>query len=87
MYNIIMKGIKFEWDFNKNEINKKKHKISFEEAQTVFYDEEALIIDDPEHSEEEERFIILGFSKKANLLRSEERRVGKECRSRWSPYH
>ena len=68
MYNIIMKGIRFEWDFNKNEINKKKHKISFEEAQTVFYDEEALIIDDPEHSEEEERFIILGFSKKANLL-------------------
>ncbi len=46
----------------------KKHKISFEEAQTVFYDEEALIIDDPEHSEEEERFIILGFSKKAKLL-------------------
>lgn len=63
-----MKGIKFEWDSNKNETNKKKHKISFEEAQTVFYDEDALIIDDPEHSEEEERFIILGFSKKANLL-------------------
>lgn len=63
-----MKEIKFEWDKNKNETNKKKHKISFEEAQTVFYDEDALIIDDPEHSEEEERFIILGFSKKANLL-------------------
>ncbi len=60
--------IKFEWDENKNETNKKKHKISFEEAQTVFYDEEALVIDDPEHSIEEERFIILGFSKKANLL-------------------
>ena len=41
---------------------------AFEEAKTVFYDEEALVIDDPEHSEEEERFIILGFSKKANLL-------------------
>ena len=60
--------IKFEWDENKNEINKKKHKISFEEAKTVFYDEEALLIDDPEHSWEEERFIILGLSKKANLL-------------------
>lgn len=60
--------INFEWDENKNEINKKKHKISFEEAQTVFYDEEALVIDDPEHSQEEERFIILGLSKKANLL-------------------
>ena len=52
----------------KKEINKKKHKISFEEAKTVFYDEEALLIDDPEHSWEEERFIILGLSKKANLL-------------------
>ena len=37
-----MDGIKFEWDPNKNEVNKKKHKISFEEAQTVFYDENAL---------------------------------------------
>lgn len=58
----------FEWDENKNEINKIKHKVSFEEAKTVFYDEEALIIDDPEHSQEEERFIILGFSNLANLL-------------------
>ncbi len=68
MYNIIMNSIKFEWDKNKNEINKQKHKVSFDEAKTVFYDEEALIIDDPEHSQEEERFIILGFSAKANLL-------------------
>lgn len=60
--------IKFEWDENKNKINKKKHKISFEEASSVFYDEEALLIDDPEHSQEEERFIILGLSTKANLL-------------------
>ena len=60
--------LKFEWDENKNEIKKKKHKISFEEAKTVFYDEEALLIVDPEHSQEEERFIILGLSKKANLL-------------------
>ena len=52
----------FEWDENKNRINQSKHKISFEEAQTVFYDERALVIDDPEHSEEEERFIILGMS-------------------------
>lgn len=63
-----MDMIKFEWDENKNEINKHKHKISFEETQTVFYDENALVIDDPEHSQEEERFIILGFSKNANLL-------------------
>ena len=63
-----MDTLMFEWDNNKDEINMKKHKISFEEAKTVFYDEEALVIDDPEHSQEEERFIILGLSKKANLL-------------------
>ena len=63
-----MEIIKFEWDENKNAINKRKHKISFEEAQTVFYDDEALVIDDPEYSGQEERFIILGMSAKANLL-------------------
>ena len=55
-----MKDIRF--------INKSKHKIAFEEAKTVFEDEDALVIDDPDHSEEEDRFIILGLSKKANLL-------------------
>ena len=63
-----MSVIKFEWDENKNLVNQRKHKISFEEAQTVFYDAEALVIDDPEHSQEEERFVILGISRKANLL-------------------
>ncbi len=58
----------FEWDANKNITNQKKHGISFEEAQTVFFDENALLIDDPDHSEEEDRFILLGFSRKANLL-------------------
>lgn len=63
-----MEQLKFEWDENKNSINKRKHKISFEEAKTVFYDGEALVIDDPDHSEEEERFIILGLSERLNLL-------------------
>lgn len=65
-----MKEIKFEWDENKNKnnINKSKHKIAFEEAKTVFEDEDVLVIDDPDHSEGEDRFIILGLSKKANLL-------------------
>ena len=67
-YNIIMEVIQFEWDENKNHINQHKHNISFEEAKTVFYDDEALVIDDPDHSEAEERFIILGLSHKANLL-------------------
>ncbi len=63
-----MNEIYFQWDENKNAVNKKKHGISFEEAKTVFYDEEALLIDDPEHSKDEERFIILGFSNMANML-------------------
>lgn len=63
-----MEMIRFEWDENKNTINKRKHKISFEEAQTVFYDAEALVIPDPEHSQDEERFIILGMSSRADLL-------------------
>ncbi|MCM1234650.1 MAG: BrnT family toxin [Ruminococcus flavefaciens] len=63
-----MEKIKFTWDENKNAINKKKHGIAFEEASTVFSDEEALLRDDPDHSEDEERFVILGFSSKANLL-------------------
>lgn len=63
-----MDTINFEWDENKNEINKAKHGIAFEEAQTSFYDECALMIDDPEHSEQEDRFILMGLSEKANLL-------------------
>jgi hypothetical protein len=63
-----MEALRFEWDENKNQTNQSKHKISFEEAQTVFYDDQALVIDDPEHSEQEDRFIILGMSRKANLL-------------------
>ena len=63
-----MTNLIFEWDEQKNKINKEKHKISFEEAETAFYDEYAIVIDDPDHSQEEDRFIILGLSTKANLL-------------------
>ena len=63
-----MYAIRFEWDENKNEINKKKHNISFEEAKTVFYDEDALLISDVEHTFDEDRFVLLGFSSSANLL-------------------
>lgn len=41
--------LKFQWDDNKNALNQKKHHVSFEEAKTVFYDPNALIIDDPDH--------------------------------------
>ena len=60
--------LKFEWDDQKNQKNIKKHGISFEEAATVFEDDESLIIADDEHSDDEERFILIGFSFKANLL-------------------
>ena len=56
------KALQFEWDEKKNQINLKKHRISFEEAKTVFYDDNAIVFDDPEHSEDEERFILLGMS-------------------------
>ena len=57
----------FEWDPNKNEINKRKHGVSFEEAQTVFFDECAILFDDPDHSDEGDRFLILGLSQRENL--------------------
>lgn len=57
----------FDWDENKNKINKNKHGITFEEASTVFLDERAILFDDPQHSEEEERFLLLGMSESANV--------------------
>ncbi|MDY6333089.1 MAG: BrnT family toxin [Fibrobacter sp.] len=58
----------FEWDENKAKINFAKHKVTFEEAQTVFYDEEALLIADEKHSDEEDRFILLGESTSMRTL-------------------
>lgn len=57
-----MDDIRFEWDPRKNGANQRKHGVSFEEAQAVFSDERALLIDDPDHSAEEDRFIMLGLS-------------------------
>ncbi|MCD8216304.1 MAG: BrnT family toxin [Clostridiales bacterium] len=62
-----MDMIKFTWDENKNQINKKKHGISFEEAKTVFYDDNAILFDDPEHSVGEERFLIIGLTEKERM--------------------
>ena len=67
-FDVDIEKLSFEWDENKNRINKIKHKVSFEEAETVFYDENAVLIPDPDHSEYEERFILLGFSAKARML-------------------
>ncbi len=57
----------FDWDEKKNDINRRKHGIDFEEASTVFFDEQAILFDDPEHSEYEERFLLLGMSESANV--------------------
>ena len=63
-----MKNIHFEWDDHKNTTNMQKHKISFVEAMTVFDDSNALYKPDPEHSCDEERFIIIGISVSLRLL-------------------
>jgi uncharacterized protein len=54
-----MSGLRFEWDERKNAANRRKHGISFAEAKTAFLDENARVIPDPEHSEEEERFDVI----------------------------
>ena len=63
-----MSEIEFEWDPAKDTSNQQKHGISFDEAKSVFSDDFARLIADPEHSEEEERFILLGTSIESNLL-------------------
>jgi uncharacterized DUF497 family protein len=63
-----MKSLRFTWDPDKAEANLRKHGVSFEEAQTVFYDENAVEFYDDEHSEWEERFLLLGLSSKLRLL-------------------
>jgi len=67
-YNVHMVKLEFEWDKKKDGINVKKHGVSFDEAQTVFYDEQAIQFFDPEHSDDEGRFILLGTSFKLNTL-------------------
>ena len=63
-----MSNIRFEWDARKASTNKKKHGISFEEARTVFFDENAQLIDDPDHSEDEDRFVLLGVSSSLKVM-------------------
>ena len=65
---IDMAEIRFTWDPKKDRINQRKHGIAFSEAKTVFYDENALLISDPDHSDDEERFILIGLSSSFRLL-------------------
>ena len=63
-----MHEIEFAWDESKNRLNKRKHHVSFEEAKTVFYDENAIEFPDPDHSEREDRFLMLGVSYRLRVL-------------------
>ncbi len=68
-YRVIINGILFEWDTLKNEITQKKHGVSFEEAATIFSNENTLIIYDEEHSDvDEERYNAIGYSAKCRAL-------------------
>ena len=60
--------IRFEWDLKKASANLRKHRISFAEAQDVFFDEHALLTADPDHSVIEDRFVVLGMSARSRLL-------------------
>lgn len=63
-----MAELRFEWDDAKNRQNVKKHGMSFEEAQTVFLDDHAIRFFDPDHSDDEDRFIMLGISFRLRVL-------------------
>ncbi len=63
-----MVNMEFTWDNRKNKANARKHGVSFEEAQTAFYDEQSVVFFDPDHSDDEDRFILLGISFKLRVL-------------------
>jgi uncharacterized protein len=63
-----MDEIRFEWDPRKARSNERKHGVSFEEAESVFFDEQALLVDDPQPPGAEERFVLLGLSASLRLL-------------------
>ena len=63
-----MAGPRFEWDSRKNAANKRKHGVSFEEAASVFADDNARWMPDPDHSEDEQRYVLFGLSSALRLL-------------------
>jgi uncharacterized DUF497 family protein len=63
-----MNELRFEWDERKEKANIKKYGVSFNEARTVFYDENAIQFFDPDHSESEDHFILLGISLRLRIL-------------------
>ena len=63
-----MKALRFDWGPKKAKANLKNHGVSFEEAQSTFYDEWAILYDDPDHSTDEDRFLLLGMSVRLRTL-------------------
>lgn len=63
-----MAGVRFEWDARKNRTNVARHGVSFEEASSAFLDEHGILIDDPDHSSNEDRFVLLGLSATIRVL-------------------
>ena len=63
-----MSDLRFSWDSRKAKSNAKKHGVTFEEAQSVFLDDYALLADDPDHSDDEDRFILMGVSSRLRVL-------------------
>lgn len=68
MYNVRMSDLEFDWNPRKNKSNTKKHGVSFDDAKAAFYDETAIVYHDPDHSNDEDRFILLGLSIRAGVL-------------------
>ena len=63
-----MAELGFSWDPKKARSNERKHSVSFEDAQTVFSDGNGLLLDDPDHSEHEARYLLLGLSSSLRIL-------------------
>ena len=63
-----MANLQFDWDTRKNAANKRKHGVSFEDARIVFYDDRALLIEDPDEDDGEDRFVLLGISAALRML-------------------
>jgi uncharacterized DUF497 family protein len=67
-YGVLTKRLRFAWDSRKDQANQKRHGVSFEEAQSAFRDENSRLYFDPDHSELEDRFILLGMSAQLRVL-------------------
>lgn len=63
-----MSDLRFEWDQRKAAANRRKHGVSFTEAESAFFDEFGLLLDDPDHSTEEDRFVLIGLSTALRML-------------------